>query len=195
MMQQEQTLDTQESGFNLAPVDILRIIGNNWYWFVLSVVVCIGGGAYYIMGQPKVYERTASVLIKVDSKGSLSESAAFEDMNMFKTVSNLDNEILMLKSKRLMREVVDKLDLDVSYSVKEQLRRKELYTTSPVKVRFPDASENQVLSLTVTPLSEKEVLLSGFPEAKETQVKAALLDTVETKAGRVVVEPTLYYEL
>lgn len=80
----------------------------------------------------KVYTRTASVLIKDDAKGgAMSESAAFEDLGLFGTKRNVDNEVLVFKSRRLMTEVARNLHLDVSYTVKDGLRTVELYTQSP----------------------------------------------------------------
>lgn len=91
----------------------------NWYWFVLSVVVCAGAAFLYLKWAPKVYTRTASVLIKDDAKGgAMSESAAFEDLGLFGTKRNVDNEVLVFKSRRLMTEVARNLHLDVSYTVK-----------------------------------------------------------------------------
>ena len=69
----------EESELNLG--DILQTVLANWYWFVLSVVVCAGAAFLYLKWAPKVYTRTASVLIKDDAKGgAMSESAAFEDL-------------------------------------------------------------------------------------------------------------------
>ena len=48
---------------------------------------------------------------------------------------------------------------------------RELYTQAPVTVRFPDAEDSQFFSLVVTPLSEKEVMLSGFSNEEEAVVK------------------------
>ena len=104
--------------------DILQTVLANWYWFVLSVVVCAGTTFLYLKWAPKVYTRTASVLIKDDEKGgAMSESAAFEDLGLFGTKRNVDNEVLVFKSRRLMTEVARNLHLDVSYTVKDGLRK------------------------------------------------------------------------
>ena len=44
--------------------DIFCIVVNKWYWFVLSAMVCLAVATVYLMWAPKVYERTATVLIK-----------------------------------------------------------------------------------------------------------------------------------
>ena len=159
--EQETNTRVEESELNLG--DILQTVLANWYWFVLSVVVCAGAAFLYLKWAPKVYTRTASVLIKDDAKGgAMSESAAFEDLGLFGTKRNVDNEVLVFKSRRLMTEVARNLHLDVSYTVKDGLRTVELYTQSPVQLSFPDAEEAQAFSLKAVPVSGKEVVLSGF---------------------------------
>ena len=157
--EQETNTRVEENELNLE--DILQVVLANWHWFVLSVVVCAGAAFLYLKWAPKVYTRTASVLIKDDAKGgALSESAAFEDLGIFGTKRNVDNEVLVFKSRRLMTEVARNLHLDVSYTVKEGLRTVELYTQSPVLLSFPDAEEAQAFSLRAKPISAEEVVLS-----------------------------------
>ena len=195
--EQETNIRMEESELNLG--EMLQTGWANWYWFVLSVVVCAGAAFLYLKWAPKVYTRTASVLIKDDAKGgAMSESAAFEDLGLFGSKRNVDNEVLVFKSRRLMTEVARNLHLDVSYTVKDGLRTVELYTQSPVQLSFPDAEEAQAFSLKAVPVSGKEVILSGFTlggqeVADGKPVKVALNDTVTTPVGRVVVVPSLYY--
>ncbi|MGM9758964.1 MAG: Wzz/FepE/Etk N-terminal domain-containing protein, partial [Parabacteroides sp.] len=189
----------QEGEMDLNLGDMLRILRVNWYWFLSSVVVCVALGVLYLAWAPKVYTRTASVLIKDDSKGGggISETAAFEELNMFNVKRNVDNEVLVFKSKRLMTEVARRLHLDMSYTIKEGLRTVQLYTQSPVIVSLPDAEENESYSFVVTPVSSKEVRVSDFYRKGELvsdeTYKLALGDTLKTPIGRMAITPSLYY--
>ncbi len=82
--------------------DLLRMILANWYWFLLSVAVCVGCATLYIMRTPKVYNRTATILVKDSRKGGSADLTAFADMTGFSTIRNVDNEIYVLQSRRLM---------------------------------------------------------------------------------------------
>ena len=151
----------QESEINIT--DILRFVLSNWYWFVLSVLVCIGIAFFYVKSSSKVYSRKASVLIRDDSKGGgMSESAVFSDLSLFGGKRNVDNEVLVFQSRHLMEEVARRLHLDMSYKVKNGLRSEELYTHAPVTVSFPEAEERQVIKVMVTPVDSATVRLSGF---------------------------------
>ncbi|MDD7722324.1 MAG: Wzz/FepE/Etk N-terminal domain-containing protein, partial [bacterium] len=186
----------EENELNL--VDLLRIVRVNWYWFLASTILCLGVAVLYLAWAPKVYTRTASVLIKDDSKGGgLSETSAFEELNMFNVKRNVDNEVLVFKSKRLMTEVARRLHLDMSYTVKQGLRTVELYTQSPVTVVLPDVEEAESYTFTLTPVSKKEVRIADFYRKGELvsdkTFKLALNDTLQTPIGRMAVIPSLYY--
>ena len=43
--------------------DLLTIYISKWKWFVLSLAVCLGIAAIYLLKTPPVYTRTASLLI------------------------------------------------------------------------------------------------------------------------------------
>lgn len=179
--------------------DLVKIALANWKWFVLSVLLCLGGAFYYIKKSPYIYSRSASILIKDETKGTQlpNAAAAFSEVNMLNLSSTVDNEVLIFKSKRLMIEVARKLKLDITYSRRGKFRDWDLYSTTPVILTFPEALETSVFSLKVTPLDAKQVLLSDFPEQEGTssvkELKANLNDTVNTPVGKLVVTPSLYY--
>jgi hypothetical protein len=107
---------------------------------------------------------------------------------------NVANEILQFRSKKLMREVVQRVHADVSYQIKDGLRNNELYNESPVLVSLPDALPEQSFSFTMTLKDAKTVTLSDFSgiEAKPSY-EVALNDTVAIIEGmNVVVTATNY---
>lgn len=120
MPHQQQPYEVREKKNEINLGDIFHILWANWYWFALSLAVCLGLAVLYLLWAPKVYTRTASVLIKDNTKGGgISEAAAFEELSLFNVKSNVDNEILIFHSRQLMKEVARRLNLDVSYTVKK----------------------------------------------------------------------------
>ena len=98
----------EENGLNLG--DMFKIIIANWYWFVISIIVCVAGAYLYLAKTPPIYTRTATVLIQDERKGgAVSESAAFNDLGIMYGGRNVDNEILVFKAHRLMETVVRRL--------------------------------------------------------------------------------------
>ncbi len=199
---QEQFIPAEEEDA-ISLSDIIRIIHKRWYWFFISIGICVGIAFLYLKWAPKIYTRTASVLIKDDSRGGgINEAAAFEEVNLFNVKRNVDNEILVFKSVRLMHETARRLHLDVSYTIKSGLRTVELYTQSPIQISFPDTKNIESFSFIATPLSDNEIILSTFSllsesgtvELKDEKIKATPNDTIMTPVGKVVVTPTLYWD-
>lgn len=194
MQTNETTPMKGEQGVNLA--DVFLYLASKWKWFLLSVAVLGGLSWYHWAKSPLVYYRSATVIIKDPS--SKTSTAGLDRFDNFINKVNVANEILQFRSKRLMREVVTRLHADVSYTVQDGLRRTELYTSSPVAVRFPDASPEQPLGLTVTAKDKGHVQLNGFqgfgPSAEGRSLTVRLGDTVSVSPGlRVVVTATNDY--
>ena len=121
----------EDNGLNLG--NIIQIVRTNWFWFMLSIVVCCAIAFLYLEWAPKVYTRTATVLIKDDSKGSgaVSETAAFQDLGMFNVKNNVDNVVLQFQAKDLMQNVVKRLKLDVSYTMKRGMSVRAIISDTP----------------------------------------------------------------
>ena len=120
-----------EDSINFSIHDLIQMVIGNWFWFLLSTVVCLSCALFYIYTAPKVYNRTATILIKDGKKGSETDIAAFGDLLGATARRNVDNEIIVLKSRNLMTEVVRRLNLHVNYVVKHGLRTENLYRRSP----------------------------------------------------------------
>ena len=91
--------------------DIIRMVIANWYWFVLSTVCCLCAAYYYLASTPKIYSRTATILVKDSRKGGDVDLTAFSDLAGFQNRRNVDNEVFILQSRRLMTNVVKQLNL------------------------------------------------------------------------------------
>ncbi|WP_274666329.1 GumC family protein [Bacteroides caccae] len=110
----------------------------HWPWFVVSIIICIACAWGYLRLTTPIYNITATVLIKDEKKGGgASMSSDLEKMGLegfISSSSNVDNEIEVLRSKSLAREVVNNLGLFVTYMDEDEFPSKELYHTSPVLV-------------------------------------------------------------
>ena len=110
----------------------------HWPWFVVSIIICIACAWGYLRLTTPIYNISATVLIKDEKKGGgASMSSDLEKMGLegfVSSSSNVDNEIEVLRSKSLAREVVNNLGLFVTYMDEDEFPSKELYHTSPVLV-------------------------------------------------------------
>jgi len=183
----------EEQTLNLR--DLIRLVLNKWYWFVLSTALCLLLAGLYLMWAPKVYERTASVLIK-DNKSKSSETAIFQELAVFEGKGNVNNEMIIFKSISIVSQAVKRLHLDVSYTIREGLRTVELYSKTPVAVSFVNVEDAQSMSFRLKLMPDNEIIITELligDEKNEAPIMAHLNDTVNTSAGKIVATPTLWY--
>lgn len=91
-----------------------------WPWFVACLILCLIGAWGYLRYQTPVYNVNATVLIKQDdkTKGNNSNNplAAMQDLGMLSMASNFDNEMEILRSRTLIKKVVNTLGLNIRYA-------------------------------------------------------------------------------
>jgi tyrosine-protein kinase Etk/Wzc len=205
-LQQEETIQIRELAYRC-----LR----KWYWFVISVVVCLAVGTLYILRSIPTYNTTAEIQIKSDSKGSSmpSDVGNFSDMGLFSIKSNVNNELLAFQSPDLMTKVVERLELYMNYSQDGTFHPTVLYGTSlPVHAEFLDVESNISAGFVVsegggaaagkasaeTRAADQTVTLDEFTfKGKEIDAKPVLGrygDTLQTPVGRIILEKTKNYE-
>jgi tyrosine-protein kinase Etk/Wzc len=132
----ERTRTQSEEQINIQEILFRYLI--HWPWFIVSVIVCVAAAWGYLRLTTPVYNISATVLIKDEKKGGgASMSSELEKMGMDGFVSssgNIENEIEVLTSRTLAREVVSSLGLFVTYMDEDRFPKRELYRTSPVLV-------------------------------------------------------------
>ena len=119
----------------------------HWPWFVMGVIFCLAFAFIYLKYTTPQYSTTASIIIKDEkSKGPSSEMAAFADLGLLGGMgtNSIENEIGILKSKRLMTNVVKELNLNVRYFEETQVKQVELYHRSPLKLQLMRLDERQL---------------------------------------------------
>ena len=108
----------------------------HWPWFVASVLVCLIGAWVYLHFQTPVYQVSA-FMIKDDKKGSGSTDLGNLGIGgVITSTQGIDNEIEVLRSKTILKEVVNNLELYITYYDEDEFPEKELYQTSPVIVNL-----------------------------------------------------------
>ena len=178
-----------ESGFNITLRDVVELIIANWYWFAISVIVCVSAAYLYTRTLVPVYQRQAVMLVKTGGKTANSDISAMLELQGGVTGSGVENEMYILRSHQLVREVVNRLHLDVSYEEDGFFRNTSLFAESPVEVTFFDPYHSFV-SMNVTPLDVKNYTISNLVVGgKKLSINGnhAYGDTLQTEAGRMIV--------
>lgn len=180
--------------------DLYYLCLAKWRWFILSLVVCLGVAVIYLLMTPPVYTRTASLLIKEESKGqSLSGDVGttFSDLGLFQSNTNVNNELISLQSPAVMFDVVKRLHLEVDYATDGSFYPQVRYGQNlPLTVSFAGLGDNETAALTVESVRPQGIKLTSFMhngEKVDGEVIGALNDSLTTPIGKVVIRPAAGY--
>lgn len=199
----EQDFSNSPSEDGLSIQSLVALFLSKWRWFVLSVFLCLGLAAFYILTTPPVYQRKASILIKEDGKNSSSISSdlnTFSDMGLFTSNTNVHNELNSIQSPASVMEVVKRLHLDINYLQQGTFYNKELYGSNlPIAARIEGLDCNDVLSFHVKVDKAGQVMLSELQLNGEElnggkSYSGKLQDSIATPAAAIWISPSPYYE-
>lgn len=122
--------------------EIIKPYIRKWPWFIISAFIALIIGYISLKFMVPIYSVQSTILIK-DAKNS-SSSVMANDLGVLPDLSGIGglktnsiaNEIEVLKSKKMMSEVISSLNLQTNITAKGKIRTLELYKeTSPVEVR------------------------------------------------------------
>ncbi|MCT2409550.1 polysaccharide biosynthesis tyrosine autokinase [Chryseobacterium antibioticum] len=141
-MSNQQSLHFSEVENNSTNIDINEIVKpyvRKWPWFIISAFLFLFLSYFFLKFITPVYEIKSTILIK-DSKNAASNSdfGVLEDLSGFggMKTNSIDNEVEILKSKKLMRDVVTSRDLQTNLYVKNKFKTLELYKeSSPILIK------------------------------------------------------------
>ena len=104
-----------------------------WPLFALLLVLAGAGAMVYLKWAPPIYQAKADLLIKDENKGA-DDSKMLNSLNIFSTKKIVEDEIEVLQSQTLMREVVRNLYLYAPITAKGRFKTYQAYVSSPVVV-------------------------------------------------------------
>ena len=187
----------QEEEFNLR--EFFHRCLSRWYWFVISLVVCLLAGLYIVLTTVPVYHSSAELQIKSDTRGrSIDNSNEFGEMGLFTTRTNVYNELRAFRSPDIMGEVVDQLKLYMDYKYPGQRYDITLYGTSlPIECDFIDIPDIQSAEFKLDCSKDGTIVLNDFvlqgARIGGKKVVGALGDTLSTPLGKIAIMKTNYY--
>ena len=122
---------TEEQNSDLSLRSIWKFFVGNWFWFLISIVICLGAGFLYCKVTPKIYSSSALIYVDENSSRSVkSDVTTMTNFRMMRQTSVVDNEAAILRSRTLMNKVVENMHANVLYYQPAKLRQVEKYAPS-----------------------------------------------------------------
>nr|AOE12615.1 tyrosine-protein kinase [uncultured bacterium] len=128
-------------------INISELIGQyliHWKWFVFFTIISLAGAYVHLLFSTPQYAVSATILIKDNKNSGVSaELAAFEDLGIIGGGSgnNPDNEIQIMKSRKIIGEVISLLNLDIQYFTEGSIKKTEIYKKNPIEMQFKEKED------------------------------------------------------
>lgn len=105
-----------------------------WYLFAVFLILSLAAAWFYNWYAQPVYQVSGKLLIK--DEASTPAKAIMKELDVVGQSKNLENEIEILKSHRLVSQTLNKLGFDVSYFLVGNIKTSEVYLKSPFEVHI-----------------------------------------------------------
>ncbi len=142
------------SGNNLFDLyKIKQLFIKYWYWLVISVSAALAVTYLMLRYEVPVYRASTTILLKDASANSLSRMELTEGFGLSPEMKSIENQTFIIRSQKMVKRAIERLDFGVSYWVKEKFKETELYGNAPFKVVM-DSTHIQLTgtSFTITPI-------------------------------------------
>lgn len=160
----------------LSFANLWTVIVLNWQWFLLSLLICVLSAWLYLRYTTPVYQVSARILIK-DDNSQKSNSAQMlsnmEEMGFLTNSAGIDNEVEVLRSRILVRDVVKDLKLYTEYRTVGKVISPLVYQAQSVNVDLDPVHLDSLDKLLLTGVRSIKMELSRNKGAY--QVKGSLL--------------------
>ena len=163
------------------------------YWpvYILAVILGVAVAFIYLKFTIPIYEASATLIIKDEKKGN-EESKLMEFQDPISAKKIVENEVEIIQSRRLMKDVVEKLGLYAPITEKGDYKNTSAYLSFPLVITSPNLD-----SLIGTGKDEK-IPISYDEEKKQVILyeneRHELNQVVKTKNGKLIFQLNKNYQ-
>lgn len=169
----------------------------HWWWFLVSLIFCLGVAFVYIRTHNPKYLVRSNVIVTEDETGSFTAMSGMADL--FGSSANVEDEVFVISSHSVLRDVARDLGTYKTHIVKSGFLKKRLaYPEYPLDV----VVEPQVLDTLMTGLAfvikadkKGTADIKFYADGKkfETYDDVKLPATLKTPYGKFTVKATEFY--
>jgi tyrosine-protein kinase Etk/Wzc len=169
----------------------------HWPLFMICFFVALLTAIVYLYYAKPTYPITATLIIK-ENKKSPDQQSALSQIDLLSSTKQIENEMEIIKSNRLITQVIKELELGIVYRVKDGINVNELYKTSPVKLILFNPTLS-TLKKTDVPDKKKVITIvmkdknSFYIKTADNQLKEYAFNMLLTNNwGTYRLEPTIF---
>lgn len=175
---------------------IIRIL-KGWYFFVISLIVCMGIAYLQNRSWKPMYKTNAMVIIE-DGKGYIgSEAMLLQGFGVEKAYRNVNNQVIMFGSHDIIQRTVEKLpEMLIDYYTLGRFRQTNLYKQSPIAIttnRVAPMSYERAFVITDKGNNAYEIYAEETDSQSEFTCQGVYGEQLETPLFNITVNKTDLY--
>ncbi|MDD5840009.1 MAG: polysaccharide biosynthesis tyrosine autokinase [Bacteroidales bacterium] len=169
----------------------------HWWWFVISIFLCGALAVVYVKTHNAQYAVCANVLVSDDNTGSFTAMSGMSDL--FGSSANVEDEVYVISSHSVLRDVARNLGIYKTHYVKKGLLGGYLaYPDFPVDVTAESSlldTLNTTMTFKVNVGKDGKADIKMYADGKKIgqEKNLRLPVSLNTKYGRYTVLPTPDY--
>ncbi len=177
------------SKFNLKKA--ISLYTKQWKWFVLSIFLLLALVFLHLRYTIPQYRASSEIMLINDNEDTPTDKI-FEELSLSKDKDNdlIEDEILVFKSRNVIKSVVKELGLNVQYFTQGLVLETEIYRNPPVNISFVASDsiiEQQSFNFYIDVLSNETF---NYRELEDQEPKTvAFGENIDTAIGGIVVTP------
>ncbi|MCR4809757.1 MAG: polysaccharide biosynthesis tyrosine autokinase [Prevotella sp.] len=136
--------DDERKGTGLNFQKVFSHLVLNWHWYLISLLICMGGAYFYLRYTQPIYQVSARMLVKDEEKNARTSVRQMlpnmEDFGIMNNSSGFENELEILQSPVTVHDAVKRLKLYTEYRIDGRFRKQLVYSNQPIIVDLDPVS-------------------------------------------------------
>lgn len=193
------SFEIKEEGFDVRK--ILTKFAYHWRYYLLSVILFCFLGVMFLRYSTPMYKVQSKVLIKdpenASGSTSLLSSSVPDFGGLLDVQNNIYNEVLILKSRDLLEQVIEQMDLTKTYINKGRIRDVEMYRKTPFTAWFQPKNDS-LPTIEINLEFDNKTYSNTFKcMINDSAFTSKFDDTLQLKFGKLAISRsgnTFYYD-
>ena len=176
-----------------------------WPWFVFSVILFVVGAFFYLKFSTPIYSTSAEVKVLKEDEGGVDLSGLSNSTTLFNyNKVNLENEMQIFKSRRMLRQVIAHLGLTTSIYRTSSFGDELLFGEQiPFEVDWLEITHKDIGGIQFSFTFKSDSLVTVYNEEKDIEFSVKVEDTVRKfsnsfsirKKPSVTIDPEVTYQV
>lgn len=186
----DQQLKKHPDALGIDPQIILGLLLKNWYWFIITTALSLIVARFYIDHTMPVFQTSITVLInETEDRPLVDNSALLQGLGLPGGMKNLQNQMMILKSRDLTEETLKTLPYGIDYYYKTLRNNLPIYPEAPVAI-IPDGDFPlpKDIEFSITSLGNNMFILKSESKLYSFEKTSAFGESIEESGKSFLIE-------